>query len=434
MSLGPGIALGLVSLLVAAVLGITEGVLTHLTMARATTLIDEDAADDAVSLPALIARRETNLGAVVTARVATQMAVVFLVVDQVVDHRPNPLGWIATAAACAAVLGGVEVRARTLAVVRTDRWAVRVAPVARAVGRVAPLRWIGALFAAGTSPGVAPVPGSGNGTAGSDDDEDWLSTTASVSEEELLAMADVAADAEVIDSSEQALIRSIIEFGDTIVREVMVPRPDMVTVEGNWPVADVMEVVIHNGFSRIPVTGDGIDDVVGLAYAKDLMRAERDGNGQDQTGTHVRQVRFVPEQQRVSALLPEMQAQQFHMAVVVDEYGGVAGLVTLEDLIEELVGEIVDEFDVEDPMAEPLAAGGYRVNARMPLDEASELIGVELPEGDWDTVGGLLFGTLGKVPHHGEAVEIDGVRLTAARVQGRRIGLVRIELAAPAHD
>ncbi len=194
-----------------------------------------------------------------------------------------------------------------------------------------------------------------------------------------------------------------------------------------------MEVVILNGFSRIPVAGEGIDDIVGIAYAKDLMRAERDGNGSHAVGDHVRQARVVPEQQRVSNLLPEMQAEQFHMAIVIDEYGGVAGLVTLEDLIEELIGEIVDEFDVEDPMAEPLPGGAYRVNARMPLDEVNDLLEADLPEGDWDTLGGLLFGTLGHVPAEGESVDIGSHRLTAARVQGRRIGLVRIERSrAPA--
>ncbi|HEU5085113.1 MAG TPA: hemolysin family protein, partial [Acidimicrobiales bacterium] len=249
----------------------------------------------------------------------------------------------------------------------------------------------------------------------------------SVSEGELLAFAEVAVEAEAIEEEEQALIQSIIEFGDTIVREVMVPRLDMVTVDATWRVSDVMEVVILNGFSRIPVVGAGIDDIVGIAYAKDLMRAERDGTGHDPVSQHVRAARFVPEQQRVSVLLPQMQAEQFHMAVVVDEYGGVAGLVTLEDLIEELVGEIVDEFDVEDPMAEPLPGGAYRVNARMPLDEVNDLLGADLPEGDWDTVGGLLFSWLGHVPANGESVEIGGHRLTAARVQGRRIGLVRID-------
>jgi CBS domain containing-hemolysin-like protein len=217
------------------------------------------------------------------------------------------------------------------------------------------------------------------------------------------------------------------EFGDTVAREVMVPRPDMVTADAASTVADVLGLVINKGFSRIPITGENVDDIVGLAYAKDLMRAARDeGGDQAAVSELVRSARFVPETKRVSELMKEMQAAQFHMAIVVDEYGGTAGLVTLEDLIEELVGEIVDEFDVEDPLVEPLPAGEVRVDARLPIDELNELLHAELPTGDWDTVGGLLFNLLGHVPYEGETVLADGHRLTAEKVKGRRIGKVRI--------
>ena len=182
----------------------------------------------------------------------------------------------------------------------------------------------------------------------------------SVSEDELLALAGVAAEAEVIEASERALIESIIEFGDTIAREVMVPRTDMVTVGQDFRVDAAIEVAIANGFSRLPAYGeDGVDDIIGIVYAKDLMRAERDGHdrGADRR-LMLRPARFVPETKRVAELLREMQAEQFHMAIVIDEYGGTAGLVTLEDLIEELVGEILDEFDVEEPLVEPVPGGG----------------------------------------------------------------------------
>ncbi len=248
-----------------------------------------------------------------------------------------------------------------------------------------------------------------------------------VSAEELLAMADAAVEGEVIEAEERELIEQIIEFGDTIVREVMVPRPDMVAVPANLRVADVMEVVLLNGFSRLPVYTAGIDDIVGLVFAKDLMRADRDDQADREVGTMVREARFVPETKRISELLAEMQAQQFHMAIVVDEYGGTAGLVTLEDLIEELVGEIVDEFDREEPMIEPLAGGGVRVNARMPVDEVNDLLHAGLPEGDWDSIGGLLLHLLGHIPVNGETIEADGFSLRAERVQGRRIGRIRIE-------
>lgn len=248
-----------------------------------------------------------------------------------------------------------------------------------------------------------------------------------VSTEELLAMADAAVEGEVIEAEERKLIEQIIEFGDTIVREVMVPRPDMVAVPADMRVADAMEVVLLNGYSRLPVYAGSIDDIVGIVYAKDLMRADRDGQADREVGSLVRPAHFVPETKRISELLTEMQAEQYHMAIVVDEYGGTAGLVTLEDLIEELVGEIVDEFDREEPMIEPVAGGGVRVNARMPVDEVNELLHAELPEGDWDSIGGLLLHLLGHIPVNGESAEVDGFTLRAERVQGRRIGRVRIE-------
>jgi CBS domain containing-hemolysin-like protein len=247
-----------------------------------------------------------------------------------------------------------------------------------------------------------------------------------VSEEELLALADVAVEEEVLEAEERKLIEQIIDFGDTVVREVMVPRPDMVGVPHDFRVADAMEVVLLNGYSRLPVFGGSADDIVGLVYAKDLMRAERDGSSDREVATLVRPAHYVPETKRVAELLPEMQAEKYHMAIVVDEYGGTAGLVTLEDLIEELVGEIVDEFDVEEPMIEPLAQGGVRVNARMPIDEVNDLVHAELPEGDWDTIGGLMFHLLGHIAHEGETADVNDHVLRAERVQGRRIGRVRI--------
>jgi putative hemolysin len=250
-----------------------------------------------------------------------------------------------------------------------------------------------------------------------------------VSEEELLALADVAVEEAVIEEEERDLIEQIIEFGDTVVREVMVPRPDMITVSADFRVDDAVEVMILNGFSRVPVVGEGIDDVVGLVYAKDLMRAGRDGQAEMPVTEVMRAARFVPESKRIAALLPEMQADHVHLAVVVDEYGGTAGLVTLEDLIEELVGEIHDEYDREEAKVEYLEGGEVRVNGAMPIDEINELLDPPLPEGDWDTVGGLLLHLSGHVPTEGEMVVCEGHRLWAERVQRRRIGRVRIALA-----
>ena len=248
-----------------------------------------------------------------------------------------------------------------------------------------------------------------------------------VSEEELLAVAAEAAEASTIEHEERRLIESIIEFGDTVVREVMVPRPDMVTVSHDFRVADVMEVVLLNGFSRVPVLGEGIDDIIGLVFAKDLMRAERDGREDEPVANLVRPARAVPETKPVSELLREMQAEQFHMALVIDEYGGTAGLVTLEDLIEELVGEIVDEFDTEDARVEPVPGGGVRVSGSLSIDDANDLLDYELPEGEFDTVSGLVLAQLGRLATVGDVAEVEGSRLVIERVQGRRIMRVRIE-------
>jgi magnesium and cobalt exporter, CNNM family len=256
---------------------------------------------------------------------------------------------------------------------------------------------------------------------------------AAVSESELLAMADVAMEEDVIETEERALIHSIIDFGDTIVREVMVPRPDMRTVEGDLPVSQALGVAMSAGYSRLPTYVGNVDDIVGIAYAKDLIRAERSGRGGDPVDTHVRPAHFVPETKRVAGLMREMQDRKFHQAIVVDEYGGTAGLVTLEDLIEELVGEIVDEYDVEESPVERVSEHEFSVSARLSLDELNELIDAELPTGNWDTVGGLLINELGHVPDEGEAAELAGVRMVAERVTGNRVGRVRIVTLARAH-
>jgi CBS domain containing-hemolysin-like protein len=247
-----------------------------------------------------------------------------------------------------------------------------------------------------------------------------------VTESELLAMADVAVEGDVIETEERALIHSIIEFGDTVVREVMVPRPDMVTIAADVSVESALDVALEAGRSRMPVIEQQIDDVIGIAFTKDLIRDIRAGQGDEPVGSHHRSARFVPETKRVSDLMREMQADKFHLAVVVNEYGGTAGLVTLEDLIEELVGEIVDEFDVEEALVEELAGGGLRVSARLPVDEVNDLLDAHLPTGAWDTVGGLVFDLLGHVPVAGESVLSDGLRLEVDRVNGRRIERVCI--------
>jgi CBS domain containing-hemolysin-like protein len=247
-----------------------------------------------------------------------------------------------------------------------------------------------------------------------------------VSEKELLGIVDAAVQDEVIEHEERDLIESIIEFGDTVAREIMVPRPDMVTVAKTATVTDALDVAIEHGFSRLPVLGENIDDVIGIAYTKDLVRAEREGKGTSPVARVVRDAKFVPEAKPVAHLMREMQAGKYHMVIVIDEYGGIAGLATLEDCIEELVGDIVDEYDVEDSDIERLADGQLRVQGGLSIDELNELLDMELPDDDWDTVGGFVFGKLGHIPHEGESVEYEGHRFIAERVVGRRIAQVRV--------
>ncbi|MGH9182735.1 MAG: hemolysin family protein [Acidimicrobiales bacterium] len=395
----------------AAFLAMAETSLTHLPRAKAQALAEEGRRG-AARLQRLLERREQVLNPVLLLVLVCHLTAATLVGLVAVSYL-GPLGIaLATVFEVVVIFVVAEAAPKSYALQHTERAALLVSPAVSLLARLAPVRLVTRALI-GLANLLIPGKGRKEGPA--------------VSEEELLAMADVAVESDVIEVEERALIRSIIDFGDTVAREVMVPRPDMVTLDGSATVPHAMETVIANGYSRVPVYDDGgIDDIVGIVYAKDLMRASREGRSSASARTLLRPARFVPETKRVAELMREMQAEQFHMAIVVDEYGGTAGLVTLEDLIEELVGEIVDEFDVEDPLLEPLPGGDVRVNARMPVDELNDLFRLDLPEGDWDSVGGLVLNLLGHVPSEGEAIEVGGHRLRAERVQGRRIGRVRV--------
>ena len=228
------------------------------------------------------------------------------------------------------------------------------------------------------------------------------------------------------DREERELISSIIEFGDTIVREVMVPRTDMVTLPAAASTDDAVDLVLEAGRSRIPLTGENIDDVVGLLYARDLLTLYDQAAPPRPARDLAHEAYFVPETKAISELLREMQAKQKHLAIVVDEFGGTAGVVTIEDLIEEIVGEIVDEYDDEEPMLVPLESGDYLVDARLDVDELANTLDIRFPEEEWDTVGGLVLGLAGRVPDVGESFEYNDVMLTAEEVQGRRVARVRV--------
>ena len=264
-----------------------------------------------------------------------------------------------------------------------------------------------------------------------------------VARSELRGLVDYLERRTGIEPGEREMVRSVFELGDTIVREVMVPRTDMVFIESDRTVEQALSLALRSGFSRIPVVGENEDDVVGIAYLKDIVAwshdhpgAASDDNQPSDTGasekvaTVMRQASFVPDSKPVDELLRQMQAQRNHMVIVIDEYGGTAGLVTIEDILEEIVGEITDEYDTERPPVEWLSADSARVTARLPVAELEELFGVQIGVEDVETVVGLLAHALGRVPIAGSTASVSGLRLTAERnLAGRRnkIGTVLVE-------
>ena len=247
-----------------------------------------------------------------------------------------------------------------------------------------------------------------------------------ITEESIKTLVDAGEERGVIEEDEKEMIYSIFELGDTMVREVMVPRIDITSVESSMPMLDALNVVIQAGYSRIPVYEETVDNIVGLLYAKDLLPYLRDGRTDVPLCDILREPYFIPETKRVSELLPDLQRRKVHVAIVVDEYGGVAGLVTIEDLLEEIVGEIQDEYDVEEPIVEKGPEGDFIFDARVPLDDVNELVGVELTGSVADTLGGYVYEKLGRVPMVNDQITAGDVEITVASVSGRRIRRVRV--------
>ena len=250
-------------------------------------------------------------------------------------------------------------------------------------------------------------------------------------ETELRELVDLAEASAVIESGERRMIHSVFELGDTSAREVMVPRNDVVYIERHKNLRQALSLFLRSGFSRVPVTGENLDDIVGFAYLKDIVRRDFEAPEVEFTeriDSLMRPAHYVPESKPVDALLSEMQANRQHIAVVVDEYGGTAGLITIEDVLEEIVGEITDEYDEDGIEVEVLPSGTTRVSSRYPIDDLDELFGFDVDEDDVDSVGGLMAKHLGRVPIPGSHVEAYGLRFEAEGASGRRnkIGTVLI--------
>ncbi|HET8604337.1 MAG TPA: hemolysin family protein [Marmoricola sp.] len=420
----PGLILAVIGLVaLAALLSSAEAALSSFSRVRAEDLHDEHRPGSA-RLLTLLDDRPRYLNTALFLRLLFETSAVVLV-TLMVAHGLGRGRWLAVLVSVAIMLVVtfvvVGVGPRTLGRQHADSTALVAAgvlvPVTRVLGPVPRL-----LILVGN----ALTPGTG------------FHEGPFSSEAELRELVDLAEQSAVIESGERAMIHSVFELGDTMVREVMVPRTDVVWIERTKTLRQAMSLFLRSGFSRVPVIGEDLDDIVGFCYLKDVSKRLFDRHEVESTERVeqvMRPVDHVPDSKPVDDLLREMQASRRHIAVVVDEYGGTAGLVTIEDLLEEIVGEITDEFDPHQQEVEPLADGSVRVSARFPADDLDELFaGVDVEEDDEvDSVGGLMAKHLGRVPIPGSVVQVGGLVLQAEEAKGRRnrIGTVLITPVAP---
>ncbi len=397
-----------VLVLAAAYLSAIETVLSRLPLVRALRLREEDA-DGSVPLLWLLEHRATSLNVVLLLTVTVRIISAALATWYALHVVGGPIG-VAVAAATLVVVSMVlaEVAPRTLTLRHLEDTSLSLAGSFRTLVRL--LDPAARAFVA-TGRSLVRVRSDVSGPFAADDE-----------------VRDLAAEDtdEEIDHDERAMIHSIFELGDTVVREIMVPRPDMIAIEEDAPLRDLVNTIVEHGHSRIPVYRDSKDDIVGVVFAKDVLRRLAHQPGREAWDDLVRDATFVPETKQIDDLLRFLQESAVHQAMVVDEYGALTGLVTIEDILEEIVGEIVDEHDREEPLVEVLDDVRMRVDARLPVDDLNELLSTDLPDEGWDTVGGLVVGTLGRVPEPGEHVDIDGLTLVAERVQGRRVAKVLV--------
>lgn len=403
------VAAAVVLLLLTGVFETAAGALARTSAPRADKLTDDGVPGAGVLLRLVseLPRTLAVLSLLTTLLRTAYVVTLVLVADDVVGAGAGPVVGAVVAVLTLYVAADV-VPARLVAtrpervaarLARTVHWPVRaLGPVAHLMGRV------GSTFTPGDADGAPMV----------------------VTAEQLRDLVDVAAAEGTLSASRYAMLTAVFDIDDTVVREVMVPRPDMVSVASKAPLDEVVEVILAAGHSRIPVHGDDRDEIEGIIYAKDILALLHTGDIRQWTEL-MRPPLVVPELKSVEDLLRELQVAQVHMAVVVDEYGATVGLITIEDILEELVGEIVDEYDEELPLVEVLDDDRWRVDARLPVDDLAELVDARLPDDEWDTVGGLLFGLLGHIATPGERVAVDGIQLTAELVRGRRIAQVLVE-------
>ncbi len=305
------------------------------------------------------------------------------------------------------LLAWLEWMAAQDAIRQPEAWALRGTPLIRI--------WM-VIFSPLTALGSLLYSGAGGPHAGS------------VTEDELKSLVDAGQQDGVLELDERKMIYSIFELGDTLAREIMIPRIDITALDVQTPFDLAVDHLLESGYSRVPVYEESIDNIQGVLYTKDLLRVWRENDQVKSLRDLLRPAYFVPEAKKADELLAEMQSQRVHMAVVVDEYGGVAGLVTLEDIVEEIVGEIQDEFDqAEELPYQEIGPGEYLFQGKIGLDDFNEIMGSHLPSDEAETLGGFIYDTIGRVPTNGESVKVDHLMLTVTQVSGRRIRKVRAQ-------
>jgi CBS domain containing-hemolysin-like protein len=393
------VAAGLVVL--AGLFAMTDAAIAAVSAARAAELAREGVRG-ARALQAVAADAVRHINLLLLLRLACELTATTLVALVAVDTFGA--GWTAALVTAGAmtVVSYVVVGVAPRTIGRQHAYAVgrTLAPLVRGLGRALnPLASLLILI------GNAVTPGRG------------FREGPFATQVELRELVDLAEQRGVVEHGERQMIHSVFALGDTIAREVMVPRTEMVWIESGKTLRQALALFLRSGFSRIPVVGESVDDVLGVLFLKDVIRDGDDGRSVVEV---MRQATFVPESKPVDDLLSEMQAARTHLIIVVDEYGGTAGLVTIEDILEEIVGEIRDEYDVERPPVERLPDGGVRVTARLPIEDLGELFDVELPADEVETVAGLLAQALGRVPIPGATATLGGLRLVAEGTTGRR--------------
>jgi CBS domain containing-hemolysin-like protein len=404
---------GLALLLFTAILAAAgQASLFHLNRARLHNLRDQGArrADAVLRVLEQPSSSFGTVAAVYTVSIALAAAVTFLIDLELARGSP----WIAFGVSVTVLLAALllQLLARVIAIAKPEATALRLyRPLSLTVSLFAPVilplrlleRWLLARL------GVSRLK-----------DPRW-------EEEELRLLVESSDQPGVLEEEEREMIHGIFELSEVTVREIMVPRIDVVGVSVDSLVSDLLDVIVRTGHSRLPLYDGSMDNILGIIHAKDLLKHLRDGKLDDPVRPLARGAYFIPEAKKVGELLQELQQRRVHMAVVVDEYGGTAGLVTIEDLIEEIVGEIRDEYDqAEEARIEQISKHEAILDARTPIREVNEVLDLDLPDDEFDTLGGLVYDRLGKVPSKDDAVRVDGCDITVLSTEGRRIKKIRL--------